>query len=122
MRFAASFGYGIFNEKPPERHLLQSLKLAVEPMPNPPPAYPDIATGEGPQAHEDLTIAEHLGSMRSESEHRPGEQCFLVPDGARHWVEDSVLERFLAENGSVHPSAFLNSHGSDWHMVLFTIS
>lgn len=80
---------------------------------------PSIAASEGPQANEDLTISDHLDTMRSDGEHRPGEQCFLSPDGDNHWVEDGFLKQFLAEYGSVHPSDFLSAHGNDWHSVLF---
>ena len=91
-------------------------------MAHPSPAFPKIAPGKGPEAHEDLTIAEHLESMRIDGEHRPGEQCFRGPHGAHCWVEDAVLKSFLAESGAVHPSDFLTSHGTEWDTVLFATS
>ncbi|RYD46623.1 MAG: hypothetical protein EOP85_07075 [Verrucomicrobiaceae bacterium] len=74
---------------------------------------------EGPDPHEDLTIAEHLETMRKCDEHRPGEVCFHAESGEQHWVEEDQLARFIREFGALHPSNYLAEHGTRWEDDLF---
>ena len=90
----------------------------------PPPRTADLLnppTGAGPQAHEDLTIAEHLESIRIRDEHRPGELCFSAPDGEHRWFPESEVKNFIASHGADHPSGFLTSQGTDWQHTFFRI-
>ena len=78
-----------------------------------------LTSGVGPAAHEDLTIAEQLETMRVADEHRPGELCYLNPEGENCWLEESDVKHFLAKHGAEHSSAFLSAHGADWQNQLF---
>lgn len=80
---------------------------------------PDIKPGEGPQAHEDLTIAEELEAMRCPDEHRPGAQCYQDDDGNRHWLNDASVELFISEEGARHSSDYQSIHGTSWQDDLF---
>ncbi|MEO7100417.1 MAG: hypothetical protein ABI162_13730 [Luteolibacter sp.] len=75
---------------------------------------------DGPAPHEDLTIAEHLETMRLQNENRPGEQCFRNENGEKRWIPDSELERFLHESGAIHPSDYFSMNGRDWREIFFS--
>jgi hypothetical protein len=80
----------------------------------------ESTTDSGPVAHEDLTIAEQLETMRVRDEHRPGEVCFLGEDGRKRWVAESEVARFIRRLGATHPSDYLAAHGTPWQNDLFS--
>jgi len=73
----------------------------------------------GPAAHEDLTIKEHLEQLRIEDEHRPGAQSYLDGHGKVCWIPESDADRFISEHGSEHPAEFLREHGLEWQEAFF---
>lgn len=73
-----------------------------------------------PNAHEDLTIAETLETMRAAAEHRPGEECFVDDLGKKHWVRETEIRAFLRDHGGEHPSNFLSANGVPWTHLLFS--
>lgn len=75
---------------------------------------------QGPSPHEDLTISEHLETMRVRDENRPGEQCFLNEQGEKRWVADSEVTRFLRRVGAEHPAEYLTSQGTTWQQRFFS--
>ncbi|MEO5912886.1 MAG: hypothetical protein ABIS50_01550 [Luteolibacter sp.] len=80
--------------------------------------YPEAGSNP-PSAHEDLTIAEILETMRVNDEHRPGEQCFLGERDQRRWISDTELLEFVKDHGAEHPSNYLEAHGIDWKENFF---
>ncbi len=74
----------------------------------------------GPAAHEDLTIAEQLETMRVSGVQRVGEECFLSSDGTPRWVASTEVQRFIRRLGSQHPSHYFNSHHMSWENDLFS--
>lgn len=72
-----------------------------------------------PPAHEDLTIAETLETMRTTVEHRPGEQCFVDEMGRFRWIQDADLKDFVGRFGAEHPSNYFAAHGVDWKESFF---
>jgi hypothetical protein len=97
-----------------------------KPMSLSPSASRELATarithsGDGPAAHEDLTIAEQLELMRVPGEHRPGEQCLLDSKGEHRWVAESDVMRFIVNHGAEHSSDYLATHGADWEEIFFS--
>lgn len=91
-----------------------------------PPAPGELAnarithSGDGPAAHEDLTIAEQLELMRVPGEHRSGEQCLLGSKGERRWIAESEVKRFIVKHGAEHSSDYLAAHGADWEEIFFS--
>lgn len=79
----------------------------------------DKPKSEGPAPHEDLTIAEHLETMRQCDEHRPGEKCFVTGNHETLWVDEDQLTRFIREFGAEHPSDYFSQHGTQWQDDLF---
>jgi len=77
---------------------------------------------KGPSAHEDLTIAEHIESMRVAGEHRPGEECFLDSHGNNHWIATAEVGNFIRKFGALHPSNFEAEHGRNWEEDFFNNS
>ena len=84
-----------------------------------PNAVDELPSGNGPEAHEDLTIAEQLDQMRDPHDRRPGEVCLVSSEGQKYWVSDSALEQFLRDHGAEHSSDYLASHGVTWEADLF---
>jgi hypothetical protein len=80
----------------------------------------DIDPATGPAAHEDLTIAEHIQTMRVSDEHRPGEECFLNSHGEKHWVTADDARRFIRRVGAQHPSDYLATYGESWEKDFFS--
>lgn len=80
----------------------------------------DIAPTSGPAAHEDLTIAEHIQTMRVSDEHRPGEECFLNGHGEKSWVAAEEVRRFIRRVGAQHPSDYLATYGERWEKDFFS--
>jgi hypothetical protein len=77
-------------------------------------------SGDGPSAHEDLTISEQIELMRVPGEHRPGEQCLLDANGGQHWIAESEVKRFITNHGADHSSDYLAAHGVAWEKILFS--
>lgn len=77
---------------------------------------------KGPSAHEDLTIAEEIETMRVAGEHRPGEECFLDSHGEKHWVSTAQVQRFVRRFGAEHSSNYLTAHGTSWEADFFNDS
>jgi hypothetical protein len=75
-----------------------------------------------PAAHEDLTIAETLETMRVSGDHRPGDECFRDETGAIHWVSKTRLHQFLKDHGAEHPSNYRSANGVPWTDCLFELS
>lgn len=89
--------------------------------PSNPMAYSTHETPpSGPAAYEDLTIAEHIQSMRVSGEHRPGEECFLDSHGDKHWVAAGEVQHFIRDAGAQHPSDYQAAHGGDWEKTFFS--
>lgn len=76
--------------------------------------------GNGPAAHEDLTIAQHLDTMSAPDQHRPGERCYFNGNGERRWVAVSEVARFLRKHGAKHPSDFEAQFHADWQSNFFS--
>ncbi len=74
----------------------------------------------GPAAHEDLTIAEILETMRVPAQDLTGELCFRDGNGMHHWVSHARASSFLAASGALHPSAYLASTGFPWELQFFS--
>lgn len=72
-----------------------------------------------PEATEDLTIAEHLETMRVREEHRPNEECYRLENGGLAWVAESNVRRFLQEHGGDHPGDYQSATGKSWQETLF---
>jgi hypothetical protein len=95
-------------------------------MPYPPPTHggaersTPMSTSAGPSAHEDLTIAEQLETMRVSGEHRVGEECFLSSDGTRRWVASTEVQRFIRRLGAQHSSDYFASHQISWENDFFS--
>jgi hypothetical protein len=81
-------------------------------------AFPELPV-DPPAAHEDLTIAETLETMRVNAEHRPGEHCFLNEDGQERWIHDAEFGDFVGRYGAEHPSNYLAKYGVDWKQIFF---
>ncbi|MES2437987.1 MAG: hypothetical protein V4584_02915 [Verrucomicrobiota bacterium] len=79
----------------------------------------DITSRSGPEPHEDLTIGEHIETMRVRDEHRPGQWCFLNEHGEKRWIAESEVQRFVRKNGAEHPSNYLSIKGYEWQRVFF---
>lgn len=77
---------------------------------------------KGPSAHEDLTIAEQIESMRVAGEHRPGEECFMDSHGENHWIAVVEIQSFIRKFGAEHPSNYLAEHGASWETDFFSKS
>lgn len=92
--------------------------MSLPPIPSPRDAD-FFVSNNGPEAHEDLTIAETLEIMRAPSGHRPGEQCFLTGQGRYRWVPDARVESFIASCGALHPSDYLVANGISWELRFF---
>jgi hypothetical protein len=82
-------------------------------------AFPTKLYHDGPAAHEDLTIAEHLEALRSTEEDRPGAQAFLNIHGETCWFDDSEVADFIARYGAEHPAEYLATRGEDWLTTFF---
>lgn len=74
---------------------------------------------QGPSAHEDLTIAEHLSNMLAGDEHRPNEQGCVDEHGKVAWLSENRIEQFVREFGALHPSDYQNRHGRPWQADFF---
>ena len=72
-----------------------------------------------PAAHEDLTIAELLETMRATDEHRPGEALFVGENGKQRWITLPEFGDFIGRFGSSHPSNYLANQGIDWKENFF---
>ncbi len=91
-------------------------------FPNPASHTAEIASAfpsKGPEAHEDLTIAEHIQSMRLGSSDCPGESCFINQAGKKCWITDGVVERFIRKSGAMHPSDYQAKNGEEWQSSFF---
>ncbi|MEO5713774.1 MAG: hypothetical protein ABIT37_09835 [Luteolibacter sp.] len=75
--------------------------------------------GGGPDAHEDLTIADYIHWLRARGETRPAQLCFRTGDGASRWLPRHDVARFVREHGAEHPSDYVLNHGTDWERDLF---
>lgn len=118
-RFVESLGYqGLGNRNV----ICKGNRESSPPMRQDTTTKPEAATtaSQGPAAHEDLTIAEELETMRVQDESRPGEQCFLNENGEKRWVSESEVNRFLRRLGAMHPAVYLATHGFRWEQNLFS--
>lgn len=84
-----------------------------------PVSTPQETSSNPPAAHEDLTIAESLETMRVADEHRPGECLFVGSNGRQRWISTAELGDFVGRFGSTHPSNYLATHGIDWEDNFF---
>lgn len=75
--------------------------------------------GAGPDAHEDLTIADHIHWLRMRNEHRPAQLCFRTGDGVDHWLPTRDVARFVREHGAEHPADYMLNHGNQWELDFF---
>lgn len=82
-------------------------------------AYPTKVYHDGPAAHEDLTIGEHLDTLRVTEESRPEAQCYLNPKGENCWFSDAEVESFIARHGADHPAEYFAAHQVDWLITFF---
>jgi len=73
----------------------------------------------GPAAHEGLTIAEQIETMRLESADCPGESCFTNTRGKRCWITNGVVERFVRKEGAIHPEEYRAVNGVEWQSLFF---
>jgi hypothetical protein len=80
---------------------------------------PTEVPNSGPEAHEDLTIAEQIETMRLESADCPGESCFMNSRGKKCWIANGVVERFVRKLGSIHPSDYRAVNGVEWQSLFF---
>lgn len=79
----------------------------------------DSIPGAGPDAHEDLTIADHIHWLRMRYEHRPAQLCFRTGNGEKHWLSTRDVARFVREHGAEHPADYILSHGNVWEHDFF---
>lgn len=86
---------------------------------DPQKVFPPEPADDGPAAHEDLTIVEHLESMYVAEENRPGEFCFRDGKGRKLWIPETDVNRFVTDCGSEHPANYLTEHGVDWKEAFF---
>ena len=80
---------------------------------------PSQIPSQGPSAHEDLTIAEHIANMLAGDEHRPNEQGCVDEDGRLAWLPEEGVEEFVRNHGALHPSDYLARHGRPWQADFF---
>ncbi len=79
-----------------------------------------FVSSNGPDAHEDLTIAETLELMCDSSQSRPGERCYIRGNGQQYWISEDQVERFTSYFGALHPSDYEAVHGNSWELRFFS--
>ena len=82
-------------------------------------ARSESVPGAGPDAHEDLTIADYIHWLRARGEHRPAQLCFHTGDGVTRWLPRRDVAKFVREHGAEHPSDYLLNHRTDWELDFF---
>lgn len=75
---------------------------------------------DGPSAHEDLTIAEILETVRADAgSAHPGQHGYRRDKGKVVWLDQKKADAFLKRHGAEHPGDYQDHHGHDWEDDFF---